>query len=393
MRFQDGQFLTVEKIGPRRSKTPEGYLLCEAVPISRVGTFEYSAVEAGIQVPAGQKALMSRTADELFSPTTMASFEGKPVVIGHARFADPSNWKEISVGTVQNVRRGDGDVLLADLLLTDEKGIALVEGGKLEEVSCGYDARSVDDGEGRGHQEGIVGNHVALVERARCGPICKIGDGFMTKPKTWKAALRRLFKDGDEEAFNDALDTMPNEHADEESAPKTDADPAPAPTAEERLVKLEAAVAALSEQVEKLMAVEKDEGHPELQGDEDPEQKADEETVADEDVCDDEVKAVMADAEDLCPGVERPQGDVADGKYSRALLERVKRNALKGSGVKFFGDSAELRGEALDVAFRGAVALKRARRNPTAKPFGDMAGSRMSNADLNSKFKSFWEAK
>lgn len=212
----------------------------------------------------------------------------------------------------------------------------------------------------------------------------------MDKPKsTWKAALRRIFKDGDEVALNNKLDELPNEIADEG---QEGASAAPSP--EDRIAALEAAVAALAEQVGKLTSVEKAEGHPELQGDEDPEQKADEETVADEDVCDeDEVKAVMADAEDLCPGVERPQGDAADGKYSRALLERVKRNALKGSGVKFFGDSAELRGEALDVAFRGAVALKRAGRNPTAKPFGDMAGSRMSNADLNSKFKSFWEAK
>lgn len=392
MKFSDGQFLTVEEISPRRSKTPEGYLLCEGVPISRTGSFEYTPLESGIKVPAGSKALISRTEEELFRPETMASFEGKPVVVGHARFADPSNWRQISVGTVQNVRRGEGDqssLLLADLLLTDERAIALVESGELEEVSCGYDAKSIDDGDGRGHQVGIVGNHVALVERARCGPVCKIGDGFMTKPKSWKAAIRRIFKDGDDEALNAQLDELPNDL----EQPKADEDPTPN-AGDDRLTKLEAAVAALSEQVEKLMAVEKDEGHPELQGDEDPEQKADEETVADEGVCDeDEVKAVMSDAEDLCPGVERPQGDAADGKYSRALLERVKRNALKGSGVKFFGDSAELSGEALDVAFRGAVALKRAGRNPTAKPFGDTAGSRMSNADLNSKFKSFWEAK
>lgn len=394
MRFHDGQFLTVEKISPRRSKTPEGYLLCEAVPISRVGTFEYSAVESGIQVPAGQKALMSRTAEELFSPTTMASFEGKPVVIGHSHFADPYNWKEISVGTVQNVRRGDGDVLLADLLLTDEKGIALVEGGKLEEVSCGYDARSIDDGDGRGHQEGIVGNHVALVDKARCGPICKIGDGSMTKPKTWKAALRRLFKDGDEEAFNDALDTMPIEHAEEDPAPQADADPAPAPTAEERLVKLEQTVAALLEQVTKLTAVEKKEGHPELQGDGEECKTADGDDCSTE-VCDEEeVKQVLADAEEICPGVERPQADAKDGRYTRDCLDRVKRSALKGSGVKFFGDSATLKGDALDVAFRGAVYAKRSARNPAAKPFGDSAdGKRLSNASLNARFSDFWGKK
>lgn len=388
MKFTDGQFLTVEEISPRRSKTPEGYLLCEAVPISRTGTFEYSALESGIKVPSGSVAQISRTEDELFSPETMASFEGKPVVIGHGRFADPSNWREISIGTVQNVRRGEGSqstLLLADLLLTDERGIELVESGKLEEVSCGYDAKSVDDGDGRGHQVGIVGNHVALVERARCGPVCKIGDGSMTKPKTWKAALRRIFKDGDEEALNNQLDELPNELGDEDPAEKTQCDEGAA-TGDDRLAKLEAAVAALTEQVAKITSAEKAEGHPELQGDEDPQETGDEDEVCDED----ETKQVLADAEDLSPGMERPQGDAKDGRYTRSTLERIMRTALKGSGCMTFGDSALLKGDALAMAFKGAVALKRQARNPHAKPFGDGKPVDRSNAALQQRFNSFW---
>lgn len=382
MKFKDGQFLTVETISPRRSKTPEGYLLCEAVPISRTGTFEYSALEAGIKVPSGQKAQISRTEEELFSPETMASFEGKPVVVGHGRFADPSNWREISIGTVQNVRRGEGEqssLLLADLLLTDERGIALVEDGRLEEVSCGYDAKSIDDGEGRGHQVGIVGNHVALVERARCGPVCKIGDGSMTKPKSWKAAIRRIFKDGDDEALNNQLDELPNEIGDnDDKKPQVD-DGTDAPSCDERIAKLEAAFAALSEQVAKLTAVEKKEGHKELQVDED-------------EVCDEEeAKQVLADAEDIAPGMERPQGDAKDGRYTRGALERVMRIALKGSGCTAFGDGAQLKGDALAMAFKGAVALKRQERNPSAKPFSDgVTAKRDTNAALNERFNNFW---
>lgn len=103
------------------------------------------------------------------------------VVIGHARFADPDNWREIAVGTTQNVRRGEGDksdFLLADLLLTDRKAIEAVESGDLKEVSCGYDADTQETPQGI-EQIGIVGNHVALVVSARCSG-CKIGDGSMT---------------------------------------------------------------------------------------------------------------------------------------------------------------------------------------------------------------------
>ena len=91
MNFKDGQFLTVEHLSPHMEKTSEGYLLCRDVPISRVGEFEYSGLEVGIPSKGG-RVLMTRTADELFRPETIQSFNAKPVVIGHARFADPENW-------------------------------------------------------------------------------------------------------------------------------------------------------------------------------------------------------------------------------------------------------------------------------------------------------------
>ena len=199
-KFRDGRFLTTEKISPLKEKTPEGYLLCRDVPISRVGSFEYSAAEVGLP-NIGRAVQVWRPEEQIFNPETIASFEAKPVVIGHARFADPDNWREIAVGTTQNVRRGEGDksdFLLADLLLTDRKAIEAVESGDLKEVSCGYDADTQETPQGI-EQIGIVGNHVALVVSARCSG-CKIGDGSMTT--SLKTRLRKLFRDGNEDAFN-----------------------------------------------------------------------------------------------------------------------------------------------------------------------------------------------
>lgn len=246
-RYRDGKFYTTEKISPRKEKTPEGYLLCRDVPISRIGVFKYSPAEAGIPGASGAVEV-NRPESELFNEKTISSFEGKPVVISHARFADPDNWKEIAVGTVQNVRRGTGDqsdFLLADLLLTERKAIEAVESGELKEVSCGYDAETEETQDGI-NQTGIVGNHVALVMSARCSG-CKIGDGSMTKPSL-KARLRKWFRDGDEEAFNEELDKLnvtDEGTATEPEPPQTPA-PTPAPTLEERLAKLEAAVASLA---------------------------------------------------------------------------------------------------------------------------------------------------
>lgn len=390
MKFKDGNFYAVEKVSPRREKTPEGYLICKDVPISRVGEFEYTALEMGGAVKGkGGKVIMTRTPEELFRPETIASFEGKPVVIGHDRFADPQNVNAISVGHVQNVRQGEGELsgfLLADLFLDSQRGIDIVERGELEEVSCGYDARAVDDGDGRGHQEGIVGNHLALVKKARCGEACKIGDGSMSKSHmTLKQRIRRLFRDGDEEGLNEVLD---------ESEVVAKDDVPPAAPAEDPLV----ALVQRLEKLENLIAAMQTPPAPPAQD----EETVDEETADEDEVCDEdeiadegEVEQVVQDAEEVCPGMAKPVGDAKGGKFTKGMLDRVRRIALKGSGITAFGDAAELKGKALDIAFKAAVQMKRAAHNPRAVVrTGDSASKgRMSNAELNARNKSFWEGK
>lgn len=383
MNFKDGQFLTVEHLSPHMEKTSEGYLLCRDVPISRVGEFEYSGLEVGIPSKGG-RVLMTRTADELFRPETIQSFNAKPVVIGHARFADPENWKDITVGIVQNVRRGQGDQadeLLADLLLTDRKGIDLVESGRLREVSCGYDASPVDDGDGKGHQVGIVGNHVALVEKARCGRACKIRDGEM-KTTNLKTILRRLFRDGDEEKFNETLDKLnveevKDEEGEEVITPPTD----PTSPEDDRLAVLEHEYKEMAQKIQIIM--EKLEGKKEEQTDEDKE------PAPDEVVSEEETKQVLADAETVCPGMKRPQGDSADGKFTRNLLERIMRTALKDGGITQFGDAATLDGQALEIALKASAQAIRDKKNPKpAEKFGDGFHSRLEQ--INELNKKFW---
>lgn len=390
------KFYVAERLSKHREKTPEGYLLCKAVPISRVGTFEYAPSETGI--PAGPSGIveMTRTAEELFSPDTMASFEGKPIVVGHDTFADPSNWSEIAKGHIQNVRRGEGpqrDLLLADLLIQKQDAIDLVESGELTEVSCGYDATAVDDGGGKGHQAGIVGNHLALVKKARCGELCHIGDGLVMSIKT---KLRRLFRDGDEDAFNEALDRVEAKEIPQGDAAAKDEEPQETEAGEDRLGALEKRLAALEEAVGKLSppqeAADEAEPEPEQKGEE---EAADEEPAGEEPVGEDpapseeEAERVLADAESLCPGVKKPQGDGAGGKLSAEDLRRVKRAAIAGAGITMFGDAGTLGNEALDVAFIASVADRKKSLNPVARGFGDSKPEREAG-DLNETFRKFW---
>lgn len=386
-KFRDGRFLTTEKISPLKEKTPEGYLLCRDVPISRVGSFEYSAAEVGLP-NIGHAVQVWRPEEQIFNPETIASFEAKPVVIGHARFADPDNWREIAVGTTQNVRRGEGDksdFLLADLLLTDRKAIEAVESGDLKEVSCGYDADTQETPQGI-EQIGIVGNHVALVVSARCSG-CKIGDGSMTT--SLKTRLRKLFRDGNEDAFNEEVDKLQVQDGDApDAAPAPAPTPAPTPTLEERLAKLEATVAALAKGLAQKPV-----------GDADTPPVPDDTVDPDDDdelIDDPDAQAIIGDAEALCPGMKKPVGDAKGGKFTRNQIERVMRTALKGVGVKQFGDSSELDGKALDIAFKAAVAMSKSGKNPRASGtrYGDSAEDSVNSiAYVQKKLNDFWGAK
>lgn len=393
MNFTDGQFFTVESISPRMEKTPEGFLLCKSVPISRIGVFDYSPQETGLTPGADGIVHIERTESELFDEQTIRSFEGKDVVFGHSSFVDPRNWKSRSVGTVQNVRRGEGDdadKLVADLLIKDERAIESVESWRLREVSCGYDANVEEVEGGRVRQVGIVGNHVALVPKGRCGNACKIRDGAMTT--NLKTMLRRLFKDGDEEKFNEKLDEIEvKEIGDEDGTdpitPKTDSEK----SLDERIAVLEHEYGEMGQKIDAMRQMMEKLMPKKSTGDEDPESDPkyeDSEETFDADCA----KQTMDEAEEICPGMKRPVGDAADGKFTKSLLERVKRQAISGAGIKEFGDAATLEGAALDTAFKAVLMLKRSAKNPRSKSFGDgRVTSRPSNEDLNKMYDKFWK--
>ena len=216
--------LTVERIGLKRSKTPEGFLLCEDVPLARTGLTLYGPQETPIKPGTDGIARVTRDAAALFAPETIASFMGKALCDEHPPVdVTPQNWKQYAKGIVLNPRRGtqdDADVILADILVTDAALIRDIEAGR-REVSAGYEADYEPIGAGLGRQLNIIGNHVALVERGRCGPRCAIGDhqppslkehstmgtqttsGVSRTRREIPEAVRRLFRDAAEALADD----------------------------------------------------------------------------------------------------------------------------------------------------------------------------------------------
>ena len=196
-------YYITEQLSEHIGETPEGFLLCKDVPLTRTGVFEYTASEVPVEASFDGTVKIQRDEDEVFAENTIASFEGKPVTINHPEgMVTPENWSELAHGVVQNVRRGDGeqaDLLLGDILITTEKGIELVKSG-LREVSCGYDAQYEQIEKGKGKQREIIGNHVALVTKGRAGSRCTIQDSgdkenaITTKEDIYKMKAKDLFK-------------------------------------------------------------------------------------------------------------------------------------------------------------------------------------------------------
>ena len=209
-------YYTVDSVGRTQEVTPEGYLLCRDVPVSRTGTMLYAAGEirddAGNKLEPGPDGVIRvfRDESEVFRPETIASLNGKDVVDDHPdEDVSPENWGDVSVGVVLNPRRGQGvddQMLLADFLIKTKLGIAAVKSGK-REVSCGYDASYEQTEPGAALQRKIVYNHVALVDHGRCGPRCSIGDEDM-KVKVHQSFTDRLLalvRSRDEEGVKEML--------------------------------------------------------------------------------------------------------------------------------------------------------------------------------------------
>jgi len=209
------------RLGETRYQLADGSLLCKDVPIARTGTQLYSAADLPNLIPDKHgEIVVTRSPEHVFDPATLASFEGMSITIlhpedddGNVRLVDPSNWKELANGHLQDIRRGTGeqsDLVLADLIVKDQNAIQLIEDG-LREVSCGYDAEYEQTAPGKAEQVDITGNHVALVPKGRAGNRCAIGDRdtMATQKKSWLQRLRSAAKTGDADTMNELLDSAP----------------------------------------------------------------------------------------------------------------------------------------------------------------------------------------
>ena len=434
--YPDGRFvmdrgvdvLVVEQVGRTRTLTPEGYLYCEGVRIARTGPMLYTPDEMpDIERGSGAMILVERGAEVLFAPEAIASFNGKPITVQHPEeMVRPETWRSVSAGTVMNVRRGDGiesEYLLADLLITDADAIRSVMKG-LAEVSCGYDSDREQVKPGVARMTKVIGNHVALVDKGRCGPSCAINDHegtpMASKRSVWDR-MRTAFRANDAAAFEEEVqNAMTGAEGGGEGSPPVvvhvhnaagdkPASQLEAPAKDEGETDPMAAMAKAIEAIgARLDALERRANDKEPDGDE-SRQPATDEGPAPEDADDkdksatmdsasmrDEFQDALARAEVLAPGIKMP---VFDGRAKRkatfdamcdlrrrALTRALGDDTRKTHVLAVIGPSTDISKMTCDaaaMAFRAASELARAANNkPGVADLNPLAGQRMTPAKL-----------
>lgn len=342
---------TTTRLGPKRSLTPEGFLLCQDVAVARTGVQLYNEDEVPIDPDGTGVIRIDRLPEEVFRSETIASAEGKPITLEHPdEFVEPSNSRTLSRGSMINVRRGEGiddELMVADLLITDEEAIQAVQKSGIEEVSLGYEAEYEQTAPGRGVQRNIVVNHVALVERCRCGERCTIGDADMTHKRktTFKDMLMKAFKAKDadevEKLAKEAEDAAEGEEGEEEG--KKDKETADAIRALDK--KFSDKFKALDEEMKELKEKVEDGGEDGDDGDEEDLETKD--TVINAETGEklddagvklytgDAMKVIAQRAEILAPGTKIPTFDAktTDAQRAKALCA-CQRKALEAAFAK-----------------------------------------------------------
>ncbi|WP_431207503.1 DUF2213 domain-containing protein [Burkholderia cepacia] len=430
------RFYTVQKLGPKRSLTPEGFLLCEDVPVARTGEMLYAAGEVPIEAGPDGLIRISRTPEEVFRDATLASCAGKPVTLDHPDdFVTPATFSALGKGVMLNIRRGDGienDLIVADLLITSQDAIDAVQDEEIEEVSLGYEADYEQVSPGRGVQRNIVVNHVAIVPRGRCGPRCAIGDKEpemktkdskpTTKPQRRPAWLDRLMKSmkakdeaGVEEALKEGQEAMDEESEEErERREASEREGRTGDTAailktlrslDRRMARIEARDADRERETE-------DEDEEEDETDETTDTVIEAETAGrlDQSGVDlytgDAARLIPARAEILAPGVKLPTLDGLKTKDRAAALCRCQRKALdqayetdagRAAIAPFLGGRAPdfdtMPARVVDTIFTGAAELMRAKNNAGAssgKVNTRDFGKATTIADINKRNAEFW---
>ena len=168
-------------------RTSDGYAVMDCA-VARTGIQEYLAAEMGDAFKDRDPSSVVRVyrpPEVIFSDTSLRSYAHKPLTNDHPpQGVSASNWKQVSIGWTGDEAYQDTDKrrVRVPMLMADADAIADVEAGKVEwsaGYSVSFDIASGTTPDGQAYDAIVTGqkiNHIALVDRGRAGPECRIGD-------------------------------------------------------------------------------------------------------------------------------------------------------------------------------------------------------------------------
>jgi hypothetical protein len=167
-------------------RTSDGYAVLDC-PVARSGIQEYLAAELGDAFRDRDPRSIVRVYrpdDVIFGDASLSSYAHKPLTNDHPpEQVTADNWKKYAIGHTGDEVRVENKRVRVPMLMADGAAIRDVESGK-REWSAGYSVSFdvLPNGiapDGTMADAIVTGqkiNHIALVDKGRAGPDCRIGD-------------------------------------------------------------------------------------------------------------------------------------------------------------------------------------------------------------------------
>lgn len=163
-------------------ETKNGYLVCTP-RFARIGIQKYRGYELGM--PELDEVAIYRSEDEVFHKDSLASWAHAPITNGHPpEFVTADNYVKYARGHAADEIARDGEFIRIPLAVMDAATVKDAKQGK-KQLSGGYAAQIIW-GAGKtpkgehydARQVNIRGNHIAICQEARGGPMLCLGDSF-----------------------------------------------------------------------------------------------------------------------------------------------------------------------------------------------------------------------
>lgn len=320
------------QISPHRLKMDrEGFLICSEVPVARTG-YQFYGLEELEELPPPEVEIVNggcniyRPPEEVFSPDTLASFEGKPVTNDHPRENVTSeNYRRYVKGTVRDVKKGTGefkDFIFADLIIYDQNLIDEIEDGKTG-VSAGYACDIVVEN-GELVQKNIICNHIAVVWEGRAGAKAKIRD---KDPKNKECKMADEVKQAEETKVEEVKEEPKQDECEKEECKKDESEGVDIASLLKELMSRVEAIESRFKEKEGLEKLDEDLGEIEKQ------QKQEEDNHEEENTVPPELFAKEKETVGDCSPLRKVVKDI------KPLIAKVKDEKLKAEMDKIITDS------------------------------------------------------